>query len=198
MLDKEIKFTINHKMKLIYSEVVKEKYSEKYFEEGTDNSKILVVYSKLLPLNKIVYSYKETDEYRYLTKIFNFCNLEEQKVKVTSFYKVFQLKNIHAPKTKDFYDVLVYQMLRDEIEYIVLIGFENAKQIFKMYLQEMKAKEEDINKFLDRLSINSDLKQKYTMYNKKIIIIPEKTQIQKFSNIKKQELIDALKQMKEV
>lgn len=194
MLDKKTRFAIQHKMKLIYSDILNKQYIDAYFEEGSDNASVLCVFNKLQSINDGSYSYKKTKEYAYLQNIFNFINLPDDKIKVTSLYKVTDMKNILKMHVlKDFYDVLVYQILEPNIKYVIVIGFDTAKIILDSYLSSMKIDRKIYKSKIDRIGITANLKNVYDFFGKKMIIIPEVTTIRTLNKDKKQELVDALK-----
>lgn len=194
-MDKDLEFAVTHKMKMIYSDVPSEKYSQNVLEDGNINASILCILSKIDTTGPFL-GYKKTEEFQYISKILNYVGINLDNVKVTALHKIKELKKIDK-NLKNYYEVLLFQILNENIKHVLIIGYETAKLILTEYLLENKKKLEDINNLLETLLINQNIKNVYNLYGKKVIILPSKNKIQKFTKEQKEELIEVIKKMKE-
>lgn len=197
-MNDKLEFSLEHKLKLINTNLVNTTYKKNLLYALNRNGKYLFVFNNLSDEMITNDSYLNSVEYKTLEKILQFIEFDMKNICVTSFLKLNPIKeSIDKNIYYNFYEVFLFQLMNSDFEYIILIGEDLAKHIFYMYLNNMDNSEEMINN-MKKYDFIENMDKVYDFFGKKIVVIYDMKSVYSkiISKNAKQKMVDILNKIK--
>lgn len=187
-----MKFAIEHSLKLILSNF-NMKYNSNFVYSLNNKGKYLFVFSNITDQMIRENSILASDEYQVLSKILKFVDFDFEEIKIIPYLKLNPYKEIIDDKDyRKFYKILLAQIYENPPKYILLVGEELTKNIFKNYLKDLKIDDERIKEQIEKFKIKENIGKPFDFYGIKLYVLYDMKSINMLTKNEKKEIVDTL------